>query len=483
MGKIKKTHTTQAMSNRRKFIKQAGIATAGLTIVPRYVLGGAGYIPPSDKLNVAFVGAWGKAENHLEALGPTENVVALCDVDDRMAANAWEMFPKASRHKDFRKMLDSVGKDIDGVVVTTPDHTHAVAAMAAMQMGKHVYVEKPLTHNIWEARQLLEASRKYKVVTQMGNQGASMDSHAQVAEWIQAGVIGTVQKVHVWTNRPVWPQGIPTPKMADAIPSELDWDLWLGPAKDRSYSDKYLPFNWRGWWDFGTGSFGDMGCHFIDVVFRALKLTAPTSAEAVATVGWPTSAEDAFRPDSPPSSAMVKIDFPARPGFPACELWWYDGGLKPMRPAELGSNEEMSTADGGILFEGSKGKLLAGIFGGEATLLPKSRMKDFKAPPAKYPRYKDSHQMIWAKACKGEGKTTSSFETAGPLTEAILMGCLAVRCADYKRLKPGKNFDDWDPWDYPGRVRLDWDPVNLKVKNFDEANAWVKREYRNGWMW
>ncbi|MEK7257977.1 MAG: Gfo/Idh/MocA family oxidoreductase, partial [Bacteroidota bacterium] len=346
--------------NRRDFVKAAGLTAAGLMIVPRHVLG-KGYRAPSDKLNIALVGCGGKGEAHRDALKGFENFVAFCDVDDERAKGTFKEFPNVPRFKDFRKMLDAMGKNIDAVVIATPDHTHATIAMAAIQQGKHVYVEKPLTHNIWEGRELLKAAQKHKVVTQMGNQGASLDCNREVAEWIQSGVIGDVTRVHVWTNRPVWPQGVATPKEKVKVPKNLDWDLWLGPAEFRPYHPAYLPFKWRGWWEFGTGSFGDMGCHLVDPAYRALKLTVPTSVEASAATVWVGDFVEANFPDSCPPSSLVKMDFPAREGMPACELWWYDGGIRPMRPVELGANEEFGSWDGGVLFEGSKGKMMCGI--------------------------------------------------------------------------------------------------------------------------
>ncbi len=471
---MKKRHT------RREFLKTGGKAALAFTIVPRYVLGGKGYIPPSDRLNIAFVGAGGRAGSHINTLKGSETFVAFCDVDDRQAADAYKEFPKVPRFKDFRKMLDAHARDIDAVVVSTPDHTHAVAAIAAMQLGKHVYVEKPLTHNIREARQMLETARKYKVVTQMGNQGASMDCNAELTEWIQSGVIGKVKKAHVWTNRPVWPQGVPTPP-AEPVPTGLDWDLWLGPASMRYYSERYLPFRWRGWWDYGTGALGDMGCHLIDPVYRALKLGHPTAIEASATTVWYDEFREANYPDSCPPSSIVRMEFPARDKMPDCELWWYDGGVRPMRPAELGSNEPFGSWDGGALLEGTKGKILCGIYGEKATLLPTSKMKDFKPPKPTEPRYTGPHQMVWVNACKGKGKASSPFEYAVPLTEAILIGNLAVRCYDIKKLQTGKTADSWAPYDYPGRVRLEWDAANMRITNFEDANAFVGREYRDGW--
>jgi predicted dehydrogenase len=462
--------------SRRNFIQNTVLTAAGLMIVPRHVLG-RGYKSPSDKLNIAFVGCGGRGEAHVNAL-KEENIVAFCDVDELRAVETFKLFPTVPRFTDYRKMLDVMGNQIDAVVISTPDHTHTLPALAAMQMGKHVYVEKPLTHNIGEARQLLEASRKYKVVTQMGNQGSSMKCNAQLSEWVQSGAIGKVHTAHVWTNRPVWPQGVPTPSGQKEVPNTLDWNLWLGPAPYRMYNPAYLPFKWRGWWDFGTGALGDMGCHLIDPVYRALKLTTPVSAEASCTTVWVGNFVEANYADSCPPSSVVKLEFAARHKMPACTLWWYDGGLKPVRPVELGVNEPFGSWDGGILLEGTKGKILAGIFGDHATLLPTTKMEDFKAPKPFLPRYEAEHQVIWAEACKGNGKSASPFEYAVPLTETLLMGNLAVRCYDYKVLQEGKTPDGWAPWDYPGRVRLDWDSANMRVTNYDGANQFIRREPR-----
>lgn len=461
---------------RRRFLEKTSIVAAGAMILPRHVLG-RGYRSPSDKLNIAFIGCGGKGSEHIKMLA-SENYVAFCDVDDNRAAATYKVHPTIPRYQDFRKMLDERGKEIDAVVVSTPDHTHAVAAMAAMEMNKHVYVEKPLTHNIGEARALLTAARKYNVVTQMGNQGASNDSNAQLTEWIRSGIIGDVATVHVWTNRPVWPQGVPTPEGWKKPPRTIDWNLWLGPAPYRDYSPAYMPFKWRGWWDFGTGALGDMGCHLIDPAYRALKLTTPLSAEASATTVWVGDFVEANYKDSCPPSSVVKLEFGARENMVPVTLWWYDGGLRPMRPAELGSDEPFGSWDGGILFEGTKGKIVAGIFGEKATLLPVSKMKDFVPPPPTEPRFAIDHQTVWVNACKGNGATTSPFEYAVPLTETLLMGNLAVRCYDFKRLKAGKKPTSWAPYEYPGRVRLDWDTTAMRVTNFEEANQFVSREDR-----
>ena len=465
-------------SGRRKFVKQTTLAATGIMIVPRYVLG-RGYTPPSDKVNVAGIGVGGRGAAVLRAL-ESQNIVALCDVDDRRAADTYKRYDKAARYKDFRKMLDKQ-KDIDAVVVATPDHVHAVAAMAAMQLGKHVYVEKPLTHDIYEARMLTQAAAKYKVVTQMGNQGSSKDGIRETQEIIDAGIIGEVTKVQVWTNRPVWPQGVPTPTGKYEVPKELDWDLWLGPAPYRDYNPNYLPFKWRGWWDFGTGALGDMGCHFLDSPFKALRLKYPVAAEASAAQVWSGDFFEADYRDSCPPASKVHIYFPERGEMPPVEIVWYDGGIQPQRPEELGPNEPFGEWDGGILFEGSKGKMMCGIFGSNPTLLPTKVNKYFQKPEPTLPRISESHQMNWINGILHGTPTTSSFDYAGPFTEMVLMGNLAVRCFNMKRLKPGKKPGDWAPYEYPGRLRLQWDGDNMKVTNFDPANDWVKREYRKGW--
>lgn len=466
--------------DRRNFLKQTSKAGLAFMIVPRHVLGGKGFTSPSDKINVAIIGCGGRGGDHVKNAHKSENVVALCDVDDVRASDAFNLCPKANKYKDFRVMLDKE-KQLDAVFVATPDHFHAVAAMAAIQLGKHVYVEKPLTHTIYEARMLTEAARKYKVVTQMGNQGSSTEGYRKVQEWIQANVIGDITRVHVWTNRPVWPQGVPTPLGKQEVPSTLDWDLWQGPAKERQYAASYLPFKWRGWWDYGTGSLGDMGCHFIDVPYRALKLTSPVSAEASATQVWSGDFFEADYADSCPPSSMVHLQFPARDEMPPVEMIWYDGGLLPKRPKELLPNEKMGTWDGGIIFEGSRGKMMCDIFGENPTLLPTAEMNFFKAPEETLPRVKGTHQENFFDVIKNGGTTSSPFDYAGPLTESILMGNLAVRCYNYKVLKAGKQPGDWDPYNYPGRVNLLWDAQQMKVLNYDYANQFVKSEYRKGW--
>ncbi len=471
----------KSKNSRRNFIKNTALAATGFYIVPRHVLG-RGFTAPSDKLNIAGIGCGGKAEVNLPYAfnKGSDNIVALCDVDDRMAVNARKMWPKAPYYRDFREMLDKESKHIDAVIVTTPDHTHAVSALASMQLGKHVYCEKPLTHDIYEARTLTQAAEKYRVVTQMGNQGSSGDDTRRVETWIQDGVIGDVHTVHVWTNRPVWPQGIPTPTGKYAIPPELDWKLWIGPAPFRDYNPVYIPAIWRGWVDFGTGSLGDMGCHFIDVPFRALRLGYPVSVETSVTQVYTGFFQQAFYNDSYPPSAKTHIQFPARENMGPVEMVWYDGGIKPRRPNELLPDEEMGEIDGGIIFEGTKGKLMAGLFGRNPTLLPTRLMKETSLPDSKYPFVEggtEGHQQQWVKACKqGFGAYTSSpFSIAGPLTETVLMGNLAV--LSYNYTEKNKNGDDV----FPGRKKLLWDGEKMKVTNFEPANRFVKKEYHNGW--
>lgn len=467
--------------SRRNFLRDTSLVASGFFIVPRHVLG-RGYIAPSDKLNIAGIGVGGKAEVNLPYAynKGSDNIVALCDVDDRMAVNGRKKWPRAPYYKDYREMLDKEHKNMDAVIITSPDHMHAVQALAAIQLQKHVYCEKPLTHDIYEARILTQAAKKYKVVTQMGNQGSSGNDTRLIETWIQSGVIGEVHTVHVWTNRPVWPQGIPTPTGKFDIPKEVDWELWLGTAPYRDFNPTYLPATWRGWTDFGTGSLGDMGCHFIDVPYRALQLQYPVSVECSVGSVYTGFFQEAIYTDSYPPSSKTHIQFPARNGMPPVEMIWYDGGIKPKRPEELLPEEPMAEPDGGIIFEGTKGKLIAGLFGRNPTLLPTKKMKETNLPTSKFPFVEngsEGHQQQWVKACKkGYGTYTSSaFDMAGPLTETVLMGNLAIRSYNYAE-KNGKGNKT-----YPGRKKLLWDGPGMKVTNFEPANQFVKRNYRGNW--
>ncbi|TSA55544.1 MAG: gfo/Idh/MocA family oxidoreductase [Planctomycetaceae bacterium] len=437
--------------SRREFMGGAAAAMA-FTIVPSHVLAQ----PPSEKLNVASIGAGGMgAGNTRAAASAGANIVALCDVDWAKADESFKRFPKAKKYKDFRKMLDTE-KSIEAVIVATPDHFHTVASMAAMRRGKHVYCQKPLTRLVSEARALTEAARKYKVVSQMGNQGHSGDGVRDICEWIWAGVIGEVEEVHAWTNRPIWPQGIDRPKGEDPIPDTLDWDLWIGPAPMRPYvKDVYNPFSWRGWWDFGGGALADMACHVLDPVFWALKLKYPTSVEASCT---PVNTE------TYPLASIVHYEFPAREGMPAVKVHWYDGGMKPERPEALEIGRPINQASSNVLFMGSKGVLRCGEYGDNPQLLPYERMREFsKNKPAQtLKRIETSHEGNWIEACKTGGKATSNFDYSGPLTEMVTMGNLAIRPENV-----GK--------------KLLWDGENMRVTNDEGANDFVQMHYRDGW--
>lgn len=465
--------------SRRSFVKTIASASAVFTIVPRFALGGNGYIAPSDTVYVAGIGIGGKGTVDLKGIAthPAAKIVLLCDVDDRMTGESRKNFPVAKYYKDFRIMLDNEHKNIDAVSVSTPDHTHAVAALAAIQRGKHVYVQKPLTYSIHEARILTEAAKKYKVVTQMGNQFASADHVRKAKEIVDAGLIGEVTRVYTWTNRPVWPQGIPAPTGKHTIPKELDWDLWLGPARHTDYNPAYLPFNWRGWWNFGTGALGDMACHIMDAAFRILPIDYPSEVECSATTAWSGFFEQADYRESCPASSIIHLKFPRKDGKGDILFTWMDGGLLPQRPPELLADEMLGDEDGGYLFEGTKGKLM-GNYNMSPVLIPTSRMKEDVFPKETIPRIKgaeEGHYTQWVEACRkgyGQMELSSPFEYAGPMTEAILMGNLALRSYGMRGAN-GKG--------YPGRKKLLWDARNMRITNFDEANQFVKREARKGW--
>ncbi len=467
-------------SSRRTFIRNTALASAGFFIVPRHVLG-RGFIAPSDKLNIAGIGVGGKGASDLAefAKSPYVNIVALCDVDDREAAGSRKKFDKAPYYKDFREMLAKEKNNIDACSISTPDHTHAVATLAAMQLGKHVYTQKPLTHDIYEARILTEAAKKYKVVTQMGNQGGSGDGVRKAKEMYMAGLIGKVTEAHAWTNRPVWPQGVPTPSGKHEVPAELDWNLWLGTAKQMDYNPAYLPFDWRGWWAFGTGALGDMACHIMDPIYRILPILYPESAECSVASVWPAKWNDAQNPDACPPSSIIHLNYPRTDGQGHIKVSWHDGGLLPARPEELLPEEPFGNWDGGVLLVGTKGKLLLDCYGANPRLLPTKLMKEKTMPKETIKRVTEGHYLQWVNACRagyGNAQTSSPFEYAGPFTESILMGNLAIRSWMIKNPKL-KGWED----KYLGRKKLLWDAKNMKVTNFDEANQFVKREYREGW--
>ncbi len=482
------TNNEITSSGRREFIKKTAIVAAGFMIVPRHVLGGKGFIAPSDKLRIAGVGVGGKGESDIMSFYKSgkADIAFLCDVDDRRAANSIKAFPKAKYYKDWREMLDKESKNFDAVSVSTPDHNHAVTTLAAMQLGKHVYVQKPLTHDIYEARVLTDAAKKYKVVTQMGNQGASGDGVRQLMEWYKAGTIGDVHTVYTWTDRPVWPQGISWPAQKSSIPAGLDWNLWLGTAPQKEYVDKLVPFNWRGWWDYGTGALGDMGCHLIEAPFRVLGLQYPTEAEASIGSVYVDEFKRGYFPESCPPSSHVVLLFKGQQGKPDVKLHWMDGGIQPARPEELGANELMGDGGNGVIFVGTKGKMMCSTYGQNPRLLPASRMEEVNVPKT-IPRVEggqDGHYKQWVDAAlagvgsKEASLLSSPFSIAGPLTETVLMGNLAIRSHDIRQ--PRK--DDPSRFDYPGRnIKLLWDGPTMKVTNFEEANQFVKRNYRTGW--
>lgn len=471
-------------SGRRSFLKSAAVVSAGFMIVPRHVLGGNGFLAPSDRLIVAGVGVGGKGGSDIAAFAKSgkADIGYLCDVDTKRAAGSVKNFPKAKFYKDYREMFDKEHKNFDAVSVSTPDHSHAVIASAAMQLGKHVYVQKPLTHDIYEARKLTELAKRFKVVTQMGNQGASNDGPRQMKEWIDAGLIGDVHTVYAWTDRPVWPQGIPWSANKAPIPGTLDWDLWLNTAPYKDFVDKLVPFNWRGWWDYGTGALGDMGCHLLEAPFSALGLKYAKDVQASVGSVYVDEFKRGYFPDSCPPSSHVTLTFPKTEKTQGdVTVHWMDGGIQPTRPEELEANEVFGDGGNGTLFIGTKGKMMASTYSADPRLLPLSKNQQIKVPE-KFARVKDGangHYAQWVEACiAGHGKheLSSPFEIAGPLTEALLMANLAIRANDVQvNNAQGKA-------SYPGRnIKLLWDNDQMKVTNFDAVNQFVKRDYRKGW--
>ncbi|MDQ3843770.1 MAG: Gfo/Idh/MocA family oxidoreductase [Bacteroidota bacterium] len=480
MAENEKTSTNQS---RRSFIRNTALTAAGFMIVPRHVLG-KGFLAPSDRLTVAGIGAGGKGESDLANFFKSgkADIAYLCDVDDRRAAKSVQAYPKAKYYKDWREMLDKESKNFDAVSVSTPDHNHAAPTLAAMQLGKHVYTQKPLTHDIYEARILTDAAKRYKVVTQMGNQGASGDGTRLMKEWFDAGLIGDVHTIYAWTDRPVWPQGIPWPTQKAEVPKELDWNLWLGTAPYKDYVEKIVPFNWRGWWDYGTGALGDMGAHMLEVAFRVLDLRYASDVQASIGTVYVDEFKRGYFPESIPPSSHVTLTFPktAKTKGPV-KVHWMDGGIQPERPEELGPNEIFGDNGNGTLFIGTKGKMMCGTYGMNPQLLPTSKTKEanVKQTVPRVPGGANGHYAQWVEACiAGPGKmeVSSPFEVAGPLTELLLMATLAVRAHDIRKPREGGN-----GFTYPGRgLKLVWDNNNMKVTNFDDVNQYVKRNYRQG---
>ena len=474
-----------------------------------------GYKSPNEKLNIASIGAGGKASSDIRGCGQTENIVALCDVDDTRAQNIFKQYEKAAKYKDFRVMLDKEADNIDAVIVTIPDFMHATAAMWAMERGKHVFVQKPLAHTIWECRQMTEAAAKYKVATQMGNQGYSNEGTRQCAEMIWAGEIGNVTEVHAWTNRPVWPQGLPDLPAEAPVPDTFDWNLWQGISGPRPYSDKYAPFNWRGFFDYGCGALGDMACHILGAPNMALKLGSPTSVECVRQEG---KSKYYY-----PSKSVIRFDFPARGTMPAVKIFWYDAileqpdipgvakgeilgdlprargmaprpGQQPRESQVIGQvfsksyfsdpppaepvqprtqpplptdanaridaqvNRAISVGSNGSLFVGDKGMITTGTYGENTRLLPLDNMRDYEFPREFLTR-SPGHYRDWIRACKGGEPACSNFSVSAPFTEWISLGALALR--------------------FEGK--LEWDSERMRITNNAEANKLIKPSFRKGW--
>ncbi len=434
----------------RRFFVMSSAATlvASQALAKTSSLKRLGYKSPNEKLNVAAIGAGGKGATDIDGCA-SENIVALCDPDWKTAAKTFAKYPNARQYKDFRQMLDKE-KNIDAVTISTPDHTHAVAAMWAMERGIHCYVQKPLTHNIYEARKLAETARKYGVATQMGNQGHSGEGVRQLCEMVWAGEIGNVKEVHAWTNRPIWPQGIPKPLPKEPVPDTMDWDIWLGPAAIRDYNSGYAPFNWRGWYDFGCGALGDMACHILDPANWALQLRDPVSAECV-------KIED--RNDQTfPTKSIVKFEFPARGSMAPVTVYWYEGGLLPPRPEGIGEGVKLGNDKNGSLFIGDKGILTTGEYGDDTRLLPEERMKDYKFPDPFLTR-SPGHYRDWLRACKGGERAGSNFDYSGPFSEWVLLGVIAQRL----------------------QGKLLWDGKKMRFTNNAKANQYISRDYRKGW--
>ena len=442
---------------RREVLKKAAAvsAAATLTIVPRHVLGGEGFVAPSEKMNIAGVGLGDMGPANLKNL-ESENIVALCDVDPRHAATTIQRYSSAKLYTDYRDLLERQ-KDIDGLVIATPDHTHAVITMAAIHAGKHVYCQKPLTHDVYEARMLTKAARETKVTTQMGIQGHSGEGIRRTCEWVWSGQLGEVRQVDAWCSLSYYPWGhawwssqwSDRPKEAMSVPSGLNWDLWIGPAPMRPYHRAYHPSTWRCWWDFGCGMMGDRGVHTLDSVVTALKLGAPSSIDATCC----GSTREVH-----PLAAVVTFQFPARVNLPPVKLSWYEG-MQPPRPLALDDGATLP-AEGGVIFHGTNGTLVTGVTGMDLPkLIPTARRKEITPPVKTLPRVQGSHELDWVRACKAGTRAGADFAYAGPLTEICLLGNVAKRVG----------------------TRILWDAEKLEITNLPDANTYIRTAYRNGW--
>lgn len=438
---------TKSGMSRRSFIGRTALATTAFTILPRHVLGGKGFVAPSDKLNIACIGIGGKGTSDSAAM-ENENVVALCDVDEIRGSETREKYPEARFYEDFRVLFDKE-KNIDAVTISTPDHTHAIIAYTAMQLGKHVYVQKPLTHTVYEARKLAEAAKEYNIVSQMGNQGHAGEGARLVNEWIAAEVIGDIHEIHAWTNRPIWPQGeLERPEEIPSLPNYLDWNLWLGPAPYREYHPSYHPFAWRGWWDFGTGALGDMGAHILDQPFWALDLGSPTTIQASST---------GFSEETYPIGSIVTWTFPEKNGRAPVKLVWYDGGLMPPRPENLEPERKL----GSCIYYGEDGTLMHNTYGDSPRLIPETEMKNF-TPPAQTMKRSPGIYEEWLEAIKNGTKSTTDFEYSAKLTEMMLLGNIAIKLKEKNTV-------------------LEYDGKKGEFTNLDEANELLTKKYPKGW--
>jgi predicted dehydrogenase len=444
--------------SRRAFLGTTAAAAAGITFVPSHVVAGLGHKAPSDKLNIVGVGVGGMGFANLKNL-ESENIIGLCDVDWKYSTKVFDYFPKAKKYKDWRKMYDEMGKQFDAVVIATADHTHAITASHAITMGKHVYVQKPLTHTVYESRLLTKLAKKYKVATQMGNQGSSGEGVNLTTEWIANGEIGEITKVEAFTDRPIWPQGLNTPEQGHWVPETLDWDLFIGPAKMRPFNHIYHPWNWRGWWDYGTGALGDMACHILHPVFVGLELGYPVHAQGSSTL---------LLKDCAPNAQSVQMTFPERKPskkmkikLPQVDVYWYDGGIKWMLPEGWPAGKNPNDHGGGAIFHGTKDTLICGCYGVNPWLLS-GRVPN--APKFRR-RIELSHEMDWARACKEspENRTPSAsdFSEAGPFNEMVVMGVLAVRLQSLNKV-------------------LDWNGENMRFTNLtsnEEIKIVVKDDF------
>lgn len=444
--------------SRKDFLGKTALAAGGMMVVPRHVLGGSGYQAPSDTLNIACIGVGGMGASNTRSLAEIgENIYALCDVDEEYAAETLYNYPKAKRYVDFREMLEKE-KEIDAVMVATPDNTHAAIAIHAMKMGKHAFVQKPLTRTIYEARRMAEVAEETGVVTQMGNQGHNFEGTIKTVEWIRQGAIGEVTKVDCWTNRPrgFWPQGTQVQRSDEipVVPYTMHWDLWIGPSPYRFYHPDIAPFAWRGRWDFGAGALGDMGAHIMDQSYWALDLGMPKDIHASSTP---------FNDEAFPLGSIVNYTFPAKGDRGEIKLTWYDGGMLPPRPDELEDGKPMGSWGGGMIFHGSEGKLMADVYGNNPRFIPESDLERIGEPKKTIEQPPEIHQE-WVNAAKGNGMTSSNFDYAARLTETMLLGNMAIK------------FNDQN-------IKLQWDAENMRVPNLEAANEWLdmRNNFRPGW--